>query len=206
MWLTLRNQQQVAEKQLEYWEKAAFKTDTIHLTIPYTQVTNPTYKFTVPPATVIQYQSPNLPQVSVSLNDSLLIVNDSLRKVITNISTLYLKQFPEKPKLIYGSFSGDSLRFDFLRIDGSISTENYGVNYNRFKYQWDGSFRADPINTKPKLAQATFIHGGLQNSFPLLGAEHRVQLRKWEARGMGQLLINKSPQAQFQLTIGYKIR
>lgn len=205
LWVNGKNQQKVVER-MEYWENTKFKPDTINLTIPYTSIVNPQYEFKIPPATVIQYAPTPLPKVSVTLNDSLLIVNDSLQKVITQINTTYLKQFPTRPKLLYGDFTGDSLRLDFLNINGLVTTEKYGVNYQRFKYQWDWSFRADPPKLKNQLKHESLLFTGLQYTSPLIGGEYRISRNHLEARGLGQLVIQRQPQVQLQLTIGYKFK
>src|SRR5690606_20634082 len=131
----------------EYWEKRGFKTDTIHVEIDYDKLPKPEFKYVVPPAKVYNYPIPKTPGVEVEVDEQYIRIIDSLQNEITKIHKLYLTYEPRSSKLLWGSFTRDSLRVDLLDITGNIQTLSYGVNYNRFSYQWrEGHLEANPVS------------------------------------------------------------
>src|SRR5688500_4751238 len=107
------------EHRMEYWEKNNFRTDTIIVDFDYSKIPSPVYQYTVPPATVHVFNPTTQPAHVIVVRDSSLFrVIDSLKNEITEIHENYLKLYPKAPKILYGAFSGDSLRLDLLDITG----------------------------------------------------------------------------------------
>lgn len=142
------------ERQKEYWEDPNFRTDTVHVEVDYSKLPKPEFKYDVPPARVFYYNRDTtiVNNTYLSFDDSLITVIDSLTNRITKINEDYLKLYSDYSKLIYGEFTGDSLRLDLLNINGTMSSLRFGVNYDKFRYQWEeGSFRASPALSKPNV-------------------------------------------------------
>lgn len=201
----------------EYWEGQKgkkFKTDTVIVKIDYDKLPRPIFKNIVPPATVYEYPDEiyQEPQVVLTLNDSLLQVIDSLSKRIVDINPIYLKRHPEAPKLLYGVFTSDSLTLDLLDITGGINRFQYGVNYERFHYQWvNGELRADkiPFNTfKRKFSFDAYANAGYDwiSSKPLLGTDASLNWGKFKLKGQSWVTIENQPKFNLQTTLGFKIR
>lgn len=193
----------------EYWENPNFKTDSIQVGVDYSKLPTPVYKNYVPPKVVINYTPPEV-HASISMNDSLITVIDSLKKELYTINALYLKLYPTNPKLIYGTFDTDSIRLDLLGIDGSIRTHLYGTNYERFRYQWkEGEFRAEPkkSSASKEFTSQSYAFGGysLTDRAPMLGADYHLYKGKWRLGGNTYLTIEKQPTFNLQGTIGYRL-
>jgi hypothetical protein len=201
---------------LEYWENKDFKTDTVIYEVDYTKLPKPEYKNYVPPAVVINYiDSTKVIENTryVQADDSLIQVIDSLTDEITKISLAYLKLYPSAPKFIYGEFTGDSLRFDLLAIGGQISSHRYGVNYQRYSYQWsseDGLKAGDAY--KPSFSDilkksALYGNAGYSLSIgkPYISLDYNIYLKKLRFQADGFLSVEQEPQFIFNLGAGYKI-
>jgi len=204
--------------QREYWENPNFKTDSIKAYIDYDKMPKPEYVNYVPPAIVINYidSTKRYSSIQVVKNDSLLLIIDSLRDELTTISLNYLKNNPQAWKLIYGEFDKDTFRIDMVNLKGFTVTQKYGVNYDRFKYQYlyaNGTpqFRADRIPYKDKvkssLTHSFFASGGylLTQSAPTIGLDYNIGYRDFRFRADGSLLIQEQPQLFFKVDLGYKI-
>lgn len=197
----------------EYWENKNFKTDSVTVHVDYTKLPKPIYKFTVPPAVSFDYTKipASVYSTKITMDDSLLRVIDTLKKQMTVINQNYLKIEPTKPKLLYGEFKPDSLRLDLLGIDGKIRSNRYGVNYQRFRYQWvDGELKADPIKgikLKP-FTTALYAYTGydLTNSSALLGTDYSLYYRRIRVSADSWVTIKQQPDFYLRGTIGLKFR
>jgi hypothetical protein len=199
----------------EYWENKEFKTDTVNLQIDYTKIKMPEFKYDVPPAKVYNYYSKDstvLSHTSLVMDDSLLTVIDSLQKNITKISIDYLKLYPNASKIIYGAFTNDSVRFDLLAITGVTSSISYGVNYERYRYQYiEGSFKADPITStvqEKKLRTMTygFLGYDVNRSTPLVGIDYSLFWRKFRVQAGTSITLDNTPTFIINGNIGFKIK
>lgn len=195
----------------EYWENPNFKTDSLKVDVDYSKLPTPTYKNYVPPRVVVQYTPPDPPGVSVNMNDSLITVIDSLQNQIYTISAIYLKLYPNAPKLIYGEFKPDSIKLDLLYTDGKIYSSTFGVNYNRFDYQWkDGQFRAIDVNRKEagsRFSSSLYGYGGwdIMQGSAIIGADYSISKAKVRLKANTFVTIEQQPQWNLQGTIGYKL-
>lgn len=200
----------------EYWEGSKgkkFKTDTVHVEIDYEKLPRPIYKNQVPPAVVWTFNEPTFGNYKVKLkNDSLLQVIDTLTQRITNINTQFLTRYPEAPKILFGTFTADSLTIDLLDISGGVNRMQYGVNYQRFHYQWvNGELRADniPFNyVKRKMGIDVFANTGYDWTLtkPILGADVSLHWDRLRVKGQSWVTVEHQPQFYFQTTLGFKIR
>jgi len=209
-WFIFKPQSTQIPTALEYWQKRGFKTDTTIIKLDY-KIPNPIFKFTVPPAQVYSYNTPvPITGISIKLHDSLIQVIDSLHKHITTINSKYLKQFPNENKILYGAFTGDSLRLDLLHTDGGIRSDRYGVNYSKFKYQYlNGILHADPIKSDKGKNYSTQLYGYGGYDFlgkPILGADYNLFKNNWRLKGNSFITIDKNPSLSLQGTIGYRIK
>jgi hypothetical protein len=210
LWLLFQKQDAFQKESREYWEDKGFTTDT--LKVQYQYILPAPSKKEVPPLKVIQYTDPPAKEYhykTIVLNDSLLKVIDSLEKEIIVINERYLKIFPKAHKLIHGKFSGDSLRLDVLDIEGHLSTIIYGVNYDRFTYQWrDNELKADPLRGNTRINSSLYGYGGYDvtlSSF-VLGGDYSVYRNNWRLKANIFGTIEKTPQASVQVNLGYRIR
>lgn len=117
----------------QYWQNPNFKTDTVYLSRPF-ELKKDSFPNYVPPKTVVTYTAPN---VTFYLNiDSLIQVISKDHMDTTKIDSSYLTQFPTNPKLVYGYFVKDTLKLSLLKTDGEIYTEDYLVDYGKFRYEY----------------------------------------------------------------------
>jgi hypothetical protein len=181
--------------------------------VDYSKLPTPTYENVVPPVSVIEYKAPAISnKISVNLDDSLIHVIDSLKNHIYTINALYLKLYPEAPKLIYGEFQKDSLKFDILTTAGTINRVQVATNFDRFKYQYrDNVFRADEIKQSPSKKG---LHGNLYGftgyeftrGTALLGLEQSLELSgRFQLKGNTFLTIEKEPQFRLMGVVEYKL-
>jgi len=201
-------------KAKEYWENPNFKTDSTTVFVDYSKLPTPEYENYVPPRYVINYidSTKSYQSREVVMDDSLLSVIDSLNGEITKISLAFLQQHPDASKLIYGEFSGDSLRLDLLGIDGSIRQNSFGVNYDRFRYQFrEGNFRADEL--PKKVGHASYVsnlygHTGynFQLSSPILGLDYSISKGRFRLRGDASFTLSNDTQFILKTDIGYKLK
>lgn len=197
---------------IEYWERVDFRTDSIKVDIDYSKLPTPQFKYTVPPAQVHSY-GPSTTNNVLVLNDSLIQVIDSLKKEIYTINEMYLKLFPTAYKFVYGEFEGDSLHLDLLGIDGNFTTLKYGVNYNRFAYQWkDNKLHANPISVKPniipKFTPEFYGYAGYSfiDSNPILGIDYSLKANRLRVTGNTFITLESKPTLSIQGTLGYRLR
>lgn len=195
----------------EYWENSNFKTDTVIVSFDYSKVKMPDFKFNVPPVKIIQYQTTPAPHVSITMDDSLITVIDSLTNKITTINALYLKLYPDAPKLIYGNFTADTIQVDLLDKSGSISTSKVAVNYARFQYQFkDNTFRAQELRQNPlskDLRGVLFGYAGydLISTSPIVGADYSIFKGRFRLQANSLITIQQQPTGYIGGTIGFKL-
>lgn len=194
----------------EYWENKSFKTDSIKVSIDYTKLKTPTFNYTVPPVKVITYQA-EAPKVSINLNDSLLYVIDSLKNHIYAINTLYIKLYPDAPKLLYAQFTADSIRLDLLSTKGRVYSSRVAVNYAEFQYQYkDDNYKAEAFR---KNAPKEGLHGllfgyagyGLVSRAPAIGADYSIYFKSFRFRADSYVTIEEKPSFNVLGSIGYKL-
>lgn len=191
----------------EYWENPNFKTDSIKVDVDYTKLPTPVYKNYVPPKIVVEYTPPDI-HTSISLNDSLITVIDSLKKELYTINALYLKLYPTASKLIYGEFNRDSIRLDLLGINGEVTTNYWGTNYQRFTYQYrDGQLRAESVPALDERKYFTEVYGyaGYSLGGPTLGADAALYKAKWRLGANAFMTIRQQPTFNLQGTVGYRL-
>lgn len=203
------------EAMIEYWEQKGFQTDSVSLNIDYTKIKVPEFKYNVPPIQVRNYyrkDSTIIYNTHLDLNDSLLNVIDSLEGSITSIHLDYIKLYPTANKLINGYFDNDSITFDFLKVDGNISTEVYPINYTRYRYQYTSNgFRADPIKNKaqrPFRTGSVSILGGYSfiPATPFMGVDAGTNLSKKLGIGFRtSFTIEETPQLRLGVNLNYKL-
>ena len=117
---------------------------------------------TIQPYTVKVYPSVTIPSTSVVVNDSLIKVIDSLKNQVEVLSINFLKRFPDKPKLITGSFSRDTITLSLLRTDGNLYEDSYPVNFSKYTYQYgDKGLTKRRNKFKWKDLLTTNVYGGL---------------------------------------------
>lgn len=197
---------------LEYWEKKGFKTDTVHVEVDYSKLPIPRFEYKVPPAQIRHYPVPvkDTQFIKITLDDSLLHVIDSLKGTIIAINERYIKFMPKAHKLLYGEFDGDSLQLDVLTIDGKIETQIWGVNYDKFIYQYvDGSLKAQPIKSNTKsLDYALYGNAGVlfyTDRAAFIGLEGNLYKKRFKLGGELNLTLDKTPQPLLKTSLGYKL-
>lgn len=195
----------------EYWQNSNFKTDSIRISIDYSKIPKPEYKYQVPPAIVIQYPKQEAPGIHIKADDSLIQVIDSLKHEVFRINALYIKLYPKASKLIYGTFSKDSLSIDLLGTDGRLTTSKLAVNYDGFQYQYkDGGFRAQEFRQNPSnegLHGILYGYAGysLTTTSPAIGADYSLYKGKLRAQANSFITIESKPNFYLMGTIGYKL-
>lgn len=204
-----------AKELIEYWEKRGFKTDTVYVEVDYSKLPKPVFEYTVPPAKVYNYpqvHNGGLTDISIDYIDLYIHVIDSLQQEITKIHENYLKLQPEAPKVLYGEFSRDSLEVDLLNINGDVQTSQYGVNYDRFTYQWvDGTLKANPmplIKKKYRPEFSLYGYGGydLLLQSPLVRAEYNMDYRRFRVQGAATAPIQNLGASGLSFNLGYRIK
>ena len=203
---------------IQYWETEGFKTmvDSIGKTYSKVLDSRPTHIITVPEKIIERFdrESPLNRQLILG-KDSLIQVVDSLNKVISKIDTDFLTNYPQNPKLIWGSFSIDTLKFDLLNTDGLISSHLWIADYSRYKYTWSqGSLTTVRLPTKiPKkkfislLQHHLYTHIGYE--IPLqAGYIQGAYYLSWKnitfATQLG-VTLQRTPTLEAKVGLGYKI-
>jgi hypothetical protein len=198
----------------EYWENKDFKSDSTTVYVDYSRLPKPEYKNYVPPAVVINYvdSTKTFDNTYLSLNDSLLLVIDSLEQEVRQAySLIFLKSYPNAPKFLYGEFNRDSIRLDLLRPDGSITKNSFGINYDRFIYQWteSGELRAKSVkgNRNSKFSHSLYGYGGYEFLIKnlVVGVDYSIYLQRYRFQGRSYLIISNEPELFAEITLGYSI-
>ena len=205
---------------LEYWEVGGFKTDTQYVDVPYEVIIEKidTFEKIVPPIMVIKFRdAKDDGSVIDCQDDSLIAVIDSLGNKIKSIDKHFLTRFPNSFKLIYGLFTKDSLNLNVLKPNGDIYSLIYGVNYNRFKYQWiNNEIRAEELDkvlsnssTKQK---RKFTHGFyLSPGYDILdknlttSLNYILQYKRFRGDIEGRISIETQPTLMLHGKIGIKL-
>lgn len=195
----------------QYWQDKHFKTDTINIPIDYSKIKVPEFRYGVLPKIVLNYIDSSHQHIHVHGNDSLLTVIDSLKHRITKINAEYLKIYPKAAKILYGQFSGDSIRLDLLAIDGKVRSQIYLTNYLGFKYQYlseTNEFRAQKIKIDNPLRKELYVWGGydLLVGKPQLGTDYSIYKGNLRLRALGSVYVSDKPQPSLGIGIGYKIK
>lgn len=65
-----------------------------------------------------------------------LYKHDTLLKVI---SSAFLVNYRDAKKLVFGKFTVNSLQLDLYGTDGKMQSKIYGLNYDRYRYEFNGT-------------------------------------------------------------------
>lgn len=210
----LRDQANLKTELTEYWENKDFKTDSTILAIDYSKIPKPEYKYQVPPQSVTIYVDSSKvyhTYTTIESDSNTIQLLDSLQQVIAIYKKKFLVEYPESPKLIYGKFQSDTMAFDFLFPDGSLQTLSYGVNYNRFNYQFrNGKLEADnkkQVRNKNNLSLYAYggynitqktINTGVLGTYGIYN--------KWGILGNSYITLEQTPQFNAFIGVSYKLK
>ena len=187
-----------------------WKTDTIKVPEPYA-VPEP-YGIKVPPRIVKIYEVDSSALDSLKLiikNDSITIAG--LHNQI-NIHSNYLKLFPTNPKLIALDLSFDTLSLSLLNISGIITSYDYPIFIEFFKYHWsEGQLtKEDNIRVIPQNPNFLNYKAGLGYDLlfltPYIQGEISKDISKFDIYGrIGfGLLNNKASEIRVGVNYNFK--
>lgn len=182
--------------------------DTIHkgtIYIPDTQK----LLYSVFPQQVIYYKPLNPVGQVICDNDSLVLVIDSLNKII--IPQAFLLNSPQSAKLLSGKFDKDAIILDLLLPSNQTFSLNYPVDFSQYTYRFNNGGMQAAIYKTPflkRFSQGLYVSGGYNyiNSQPLLGIDYNIDYQRLRFSGSLNGTIGLNTGVYGNLKFGYKIR
>lgn len=200
----------------QYWEDPNFKPETVYVDKPY-PVKGDSFPYKVPPIVVIKWKDRIIPGHINCIDDSLILVIDSLGREMRKVNKQFLLQFPESPKLVGGLFKLDTMKLDLLETTGSITSKVYPVDYNRFEYEWhNNSIRAKELtNKKPtgssqgkKLNHSFYVQAGysILSKVPIISSDYYLRYKRLQLDLEPRVTIEKNPTLELNAKLGVRIK
>ena len=163
-------------------DRTEYVTDTFIVERPY-KVPVP-YKDTAKPRVVIGWLSPKSNDSLILINDSLIRLLDSLGNLKYDINGDFLKLYPTSPKLISLELDIDTLSITTMGIQANVSTNKYPLWLLSEKYLWiDGTLTYKKVPHKNTPIKPYYLSLYPNYSFydKSLGIDARIgtNLLKW---------------------------
>jgi hypothetical protein len=118
-----------------YVDKYVYVRDTIRIHDTIVQPNVTVYKPTTEDGnTRIVYKKDTM-----RLNDTITLVqvNEKHDTITRYVSTSFLTQFPNNPKLIQQRIYKDSTSYDLMLVNGEVVRNSYPLNLDTYDYVWD---------------------------------------------------------------------
>lgn len=200
----------------QYWENPNFKTETVYVGKPY-PVKGDSFPYKVPPIVVIKWKDRIIPGHINCIDDSLILVIDSMGRELSKVDKQFLLQFPGSPKLVGGLFKLDTMKLDLLNTGGSISSQVYPVDYTRFEYEWyNNSIRAKELPQKPnnnsgadkKLNHSFYVQAGysILSKVPIISSDYYLRYKRLQLDLEPRVTIEKNPTLELNAKLGIRIK
>lgn len=165
----------------------------------------------IKPTFVINYpKSQRDTNISISLNDSLLTIIDSLTGKINSYDLAFITNFPRNPKLLFSEVKLDSLKMDFLYPDASIRSHGYSVDLQKYTYYYledKLTFKKNKFSLRPKDLNFYGLGGySIFEKAPTLGLRTDLRYRRLMLYGQTQIILKSNPSSNLEFGLGFKIK
>lgn len=167
---------------------------------------------------LVLYRDPKLLKQLQVLSDSVFVYKAKASKIPDTITKYDVVNALNTPQLTFGKFSKDSIRLDFRKVDGTMQSNAYWVDYNIRDYTYRKgqlSYNNIPRSKLPrekKVYSGVFLFGGwdlLQES-PVFALDYNfLSFKNIEPRARMQFgydKVDQKLQPQIQLGISYRVK